>query len=692
MVVVLKYDSEIGHLFISTPINLFFIENGRHVFAHLPFFSGGTRKIQKKISGFSNFKMSHSPLLGESGLPKQYFARVLPDASADAHASADAQACAAAPAIVNQTEAFPDTLDLTGVYCHTTDASGFAFVLGMNEHLSGEGTYSPDLLGVDNDLSGADTHNPDLSGVDSPDLSDIVVDPCAMDPSGLTPTFESLGLDGVDYDDFPLDDTPILPLMQSIQEEKFPSPSSPIPPKKKRGRPKGKTNAKRHISNEDRENAVAFAALNPGVPNPFLGNPVKKAKIEKDPNVFRSFATYPKYLMDPEVVRCLDFMNEGTPEIRQAILSAAESKLNQVLSGATVFGERVLIKSFKPIRPPFTMVASPQNLFLWHVLLGRGVMTTRHGMVSVFPVTVYNSEKNFQKHQQGFPCLVVHIGHIKTLMWRIFSCCRNMPISNETLSNQCHYQMEYDVNDDAPLITLSGFDAYHIESHKQLGGFLLFSAEYVDVMKHFFVTPTRCLRDIGTILSLVYRHIPELTGKFTDEFRCLWLGEEREPNVRYMLGDPTTTHAFSMSRARSLSGIVGFGRTGKRWSLPLLTNEPSEYRTNSFAYGVQCWDYQLRLLNSAYVYFTGESIPMCQHQWGLLELDPITPVQGRSECIEAGLLNDFTKYATSPALRRARSKLVKTYGTDFVRNFFGAEHVRVYQKRKSGAVGEVRTQ
>ena len=642
--------------------------------------------------------MSHSPLLGESGLPKQYFAGVLSDTT---YASADAFATNVSMSGHADAPASADTLDLTGVYGHTLDASNSEHLSGAdvyNPDLSGVDAYNPDLSGVDShnldllgadvynpDLSGVDVHSPDLLGLDSPDFSGIVVDPCAMDPSGLTPTFQSLGVDGVDYETFPLDETPILPLMQSIQEEKFPS----IPPKKKRGRPKGKTNAKRPISNEDRENAVAFAALNPGVPNPFLGNPMKKAKIEKDPNVFRSFATYPKYLMDPEVVRCLDFMNEGTPEIRQAILSAAESKLNQVLSGATVFGEPVLIKSFKPIRPPFTMVASPQNLFLWHVLLGRGVMTTRHGMVSVFPVTVYNSEKNFQKRQQGFPCLVVHIGHIKTLMWRIFSCCRNMPISNETLSNQWHYQMEYDVNDDAPLIALSGFDAYHIESHKQQGGFMLFSAEYVDVMKHFFVTPTRCLRDIGTILSLVYRHIPELAGKFTDEFRSLWLGEEREPNVRYMLGDPTKTHAFSMSRARSLSGVVGFGRTGKRWSLPLFTNESSEYGVNSFAYGVQCWDYQLRLLNSAYVYFTGESIPICQHQWGLLELDPITPVQGRSECIEIGLLNDFTKYATSPALRRARSKLVKTYGIDFVRNFFGAENVRVYQKRKSGAVGDV---
>jgi len=493
----------------------------------------------------------------------------------------------------------------------------------------------------------------------------------------------------------------------SMDEDKKIQPIQPLvtiqpnPPKRKRGRPKGTKNKKQiPTPSDDRINAVAFAAANPpGVPNPYLHvnqptgvafssqetaeKPLKKAKIAHDPNVFRSIAVYPAYLMDPKVVHCLDFHNEGTPEIRQAILNSAESKLNQVLSGSYVFGERVLIKSFVPYRPPLTMVASPPNLFLWHVLMGHGVMTTRHGMVSVFPVTVYNSEKNLQSQQQGFPCLAVHVAHMKTLLWRMFSCCRNIPISNESLSNQCHYQLEFDPADDGPLIALSGFDAYHVEAHKQQGGFMLFSAEYVDIMKHFFVTQDMCLRDIGTILSQVYRHIPELKGKFSEEFRPLWLGEERQANVVYMLGKDDKDHAFGMARARSLSGQVRFGGGGKKWTVcdsPI--NKPSNYHVNSFAYGVQCWSYQLALLNSAYTYFTGQALSEWRHQLGLLELDPNTQVQDREKCIKIGLLNDYVKYVTSPVLRRARGKLESTYGTEFVRNFFGAKHVKVYQKRK----------
>jgi hypothetical protein len=463
--------------------------------------------------------------------------------------------------------------------------------------------------------------------------------------------------------------------------------------KRGRGRPKGSKNKK------GRKGDVPSTLQLPQLPQlPQLSKPREgqgqqqeqqtfdsstTPSVFDDQKVFRVVFRYPSYLSDPIKVGQLSIYT-CNPGFVQRTIQSAEAKLNQVLDGTQVFGKPIVISSFqRPTNLDYVLAATAPNLFFMTVLFSANVMDTRHGKVSVFPVTVFTTESAKQSGKTGYPCLAVHAGHFKKLMWRVYSGTKKL-IGNSVLMDQLTpYSCPYNVAEDAPLITFSGFEPYNQTSQKKEGGFILLPAHWLDVIKHFFVTPEFTIRDIGDIFRQVYANIEDLRGKFDNMFRVIWAGEERSANVMDTLKLPSNKHVFSMARARAVSGETRIGGTGMYWFLDPLSSKDAlaHYdKVSSFAYGVQCWREQLQYLNSAYAFFTGETPIATSHHYGLLQLDDTLPVRNRDQCLLKGIPNDTGEGTISSHVRSARYRMVSTLGREFLATFFGPE-VNIYYKR-----------
>lgn len=422
---------------------------------------------------------------------------------------------------------------------------------------------------------------------------------------------------------------------------------------------------------------------------PPIQQPAQPPSVFEDKSVFRVVFRYPSYLSDPTSVGQLS-IHTCNPDFAQQTIQIAESKLKQVLNGTQVFGKPIVITSFQPPHHlDYVLAATAPNLFFMTVLFSANVMDTRYGKVSVFPVTVFTSDTARQSGKTGYPCLAVHAGHFKKLMWRVYSGTKKL-IGNSVLMDQLSpYACPYNMAEDAPLITFSGFEPYNQTTQKKEGGFLLLPAHWLDVMKHFFVTPEFAIRDIGEIFRRVYANIKDLQGKFDNMFRVIWAGEERTANVMDTLKLPSNKHVFSMARARAVSGETRIGGTGMYWFLDPISSKDSlaQYdKISSFAYGVQCWREQLQYLNSAYTFFTGITPANTSHHYGLLRLDETLPVLNRNQSLAKGIPNDAGEGTISSHVRAARYRMVSTLGRDHLATFFGPE-VNIYYKRPKAAVG-----
>ena len=389
--------------------------------------------------------------------------------------------------------------------------------------------------------------------------------------------------------------------------------------------------------------------------------------------VFRTFGLYPDVLSSPAAVGVLD-IDQCQPAFVSKIKQFAQSQLNKVATGALDFGRNVVISSFQAYRPEYKLAATLPNLFFMHILCSSNVMETRHGKVSVFPVTVYTNKTGLQQKQGGFPCLVIHRAHFKTLMWRIYSTLRKL-VGNHTLTEHIsQLACPYDLDQDDCLNTVTGFEPYTTLRQKTDGGYLLLPAHWMLVMKSFFVGGHQELRDIGEIFRSVYHRLPGMEGKFDEEFRPIWLGDERSANVSYMVKAPEQAHTFGMARCRAVDGQVRVGRNGVHWRLPKMGSTKTglaDYDTLSFAYGVQCWVEQLECLNTCYTFFTGQIVMQPTHQMGLFVLDTLKPVKDRRLCLVDGILNDEDSGKVSTRIRTQRYRIGRKYGKAFLPNYFG---------------------
>lgn len=403
-----------------------------------------------------------------------------------------------------------------------------------------------------------------------------------------------------------------------------------------------------------------------------------------------SFALFPSELMDLNEAGALDVAHTD-PEVRDPILALARRKLQLVQSGQFQFGHPVVIPSFEARDIPNILPTILSNIVALNVLCSQSALDTRHGKVSVFPVTVYLTSQQAATQQGGYPCLALHVAHFKVLCWRVFSACRKI-VNNSTLVNGLSpVTYKFQCSDDHDLTVLAGVEQYTTPALHAVGGFLLLPAQWLDVMKHFFVTPNMDRHDIGELFRTFYAHRPNLKDKFRNEFRSIWLGGQRTSNVNSIirLQKPFNDHTFSMTRCRAASGEakVGHGKAGNLWVInPPKTHQPVRYTPLTFCYGVQCWREQLQVLNSACVYLTATSEaelvllpqPQPRHMSGLLTWtdDAALTVKTRAECVAYGIHDDTLEQTDKELvchLRNARAALVRQYGKSIVTNFFGLE-------------------
>jgi hypothetical protein len=398
----------------------------------------------------------------------------------------------------------------------------------------------------------------------------------------------------------------------------------------------------------------------------------------KDKEVFREYNVFPPELTNPLRTGTLNAALILGVDVYNKVSSLANLKMTGVSNGTIKFGQGVCIESFKPSTAPHRMACTLPNLFLLHTLCKPDVMETLHGKVSVYPVTVFTSEQQKVSGKGGYPVLAIHKAHIKCVMNRLFSVCKKL-IENKTISeNLCEVFCTFDEMQDGPLVTISGLEPFNHKYQKQQSGFFLLSAGWFDVMKNLFLdTDTLRVHDIGDVFRSAYAHMPTIKDKFQEDFRCIWLGDERQANVMDMVKSPTKDHTRGMARCRAADGKVRIGKNGLLWKLPGFGEKGklAKYDSSSLVYGVSCWKGgQLESLNDAYRFFTNLSMPpnhpVC-HQNGLFDIDLESTVMDRETAVSKGIYNDSKSDSVSPAIRSQRYKIKRKFGNDFIINYWG---------------------
>lgn len=444
----------------------------------------------------------------------------------------------------------------------------------------------------------------------------------------------------------------------------------------KRGRPKGSSSR----SKIDREEIEA------------------EKESERRQGIYKVNVKYPPSLINLDEMGYLKVEDFPDQLDMHAIIQRSIIKWEEVYKGPTVVGVPVTLPSF--VRPrlediKFQLPAVVPMLFLMHTLCSKNAMFTADGKISVWPLMVYTSDDHRTAREFGTPVLCVHIAHIKTLMWHLYSKIRHaVPVENNTLTPFCApYQCHYDVNDDYLLNAVTGLDPYSSAKEKKAAGHVLLPMLWFDVMKWYFVRHVENsghmqLRDISDILALTYGHRPEVRDKFDRTFQVCYLGEVREANTTYMLRESThKTHTFGMARARSLDQKIYKGLSSELYRLPTRRSDAVlevTYSQDSFAYGVQAWSEQLYWLNTAYAYLTERSPGKISHMHGLFAIDPETPVLSRQGAISLGIKLEKYNERTSNAVRAERNSLVREWGYFYIKYYFGRENIILYYRNKEG--------
>lgn len=397
--------------------------------------------------------------------------------------------------------------------------------------------------------------------------------------------------------------------------------------------------------------------------------------------VLRQVGLFPVFLRDPEWTGYLD-IHKGVPSFVTARISEARIKTDRVYRGVQKFGRSVVISSFTAYCPPFKMEATVDMIMFMHLLFSKQVCHTSIGKVSVYPLTVYNNPQDMKKGKQGYPVVAIHKAHMKTLLWCVSSVGRKIFGNNTMTPMLKRYECPYFVDQDQALNIVSGLDPYNSAPEKVQGGYSLLSAEWLDVMKSFFVGPNGESRRLGDIFRTVYSNRPETLGKFLPEHQAVWLGEQRGANVARMLGiddkgynssDKKKVHCFSMARARAYSGQITVGNNGEPWH-PHQPNRktPVTYDELSLGYGVQLSNEQLWFYNTMYTFFSNRIVSFPCHMNGMMQIQPELPVNTRGFCILNGIYDDRGAFGkVSAYIRAARHKLKTDHGAQFTTNYWG---------------------
>lgn len=356
----------------------------------------------------------------------------------------------------------------------------------------------------------------------------------------------------------------------------------------------------------------------------------------------REVAVWPAFLRDPAAMGTL-------PAPAPDRVLAARAKAAEVQAGNVGFGVDLVVPSFRPNeaaldRPvPATL---PVALIL-HSLFSDLACSTETGQVAAWPVTVFRSDADLQARRDGRPCLMMAPALFKTVIRQRYSTWRELMTVEafDPLRASAH---RYDSRpDDARLTALSGLEPATRKWALEHGSHLLLPAEWVWLYQPLFVNQLR-LRDLADLFATLYHREPRIPGLFfsSGEFklshrhRTIWLGRARPVFVSHVIRHDQAHHVESMARCRAFSNRTGLGGNSTWWSLEESRLAPV-YHPLAFGYGLPCWDEQLRVLNTAYRFFTGGTdSSVAFHMSSLLWAQPTAPVRSLHDVLQGGIVND----------------------------------------------------
>lgn len=445
---------------------------------------------------------------------------------------------------------------------------------------------------------------------------------------------------------------------------------------------------------------------------------IKKIHEKKEDYKLHNF---PQILLRPDKAGIIDFLKHRTHldiDWAKSIVEISEKKLNQVKSGEVDFGFRIFLKSFKPLdylQYKFQLTIS--NIFFFHLLFSDDVINTKTGQVSIFPVTVHQSQNELNEKTNGFPCMLVQVSHIRHLMEKKYSATKRLyqeqystNLKKEEFS--CFFSCE---NDDIDLIRISGFDACTGYERKDAKGFILIPAHWLNVMKYYFLNPeTQKVFDIGYLMKTFYQKT-HFAQKFDEICRCMWLGHEYPKiSIQSVVREPESSpnssaknmESNSMAHCRAFRNKIRNtydNQLWKCWDLKYCKNvleycksktqnedeskfDECLYDDLSFGYGVECWDEQLKILNHAHSFFKiwGDDEKSPYHMTGLFKSNRLENIKTRSESIQQGILFNMTLEDELEMIHHASEKFEKDL--EYVKKIYGDEEFEKFwniRKRKN---------
>ncbi len=456
-----------------------------------------------------------------------------------------------------------------------------------------------------------------------------------------------------------------------------------------------KTNIKSEITNTDTNTDISISKLKQQTQKRKPGRPRLKPKVVLDRLSQQELKQNPEKCHRKvfELPECLvDIDDLGVIEIPQnnfdfqARVEKAEKFLKDVQGGYLIHGRKLLMENNVDLTlPEYTMPASMVNIYILWFLFSKDAMDTKHGKVSYFPSTIYQTKFDFDNNINGTPVFILHRSHLRCALIRKTSMSRKlMTMKNINNSFTKYVTCPFDHKYDELLAKVSGFEICATSAQKDISGFVLLRSDWLMVMAHHFLKKNGTPKTLRELVNTFYHDKPHINDIFKRD-DVVWQGDTRDISVYDMLklDKPNAMFNPSMTRCRPLHGRVCVRGKGV-WKLKPKHFDKC-YDKHSFTYGVECDIDQLECLShlpelfgynrfEQNNYYTYESLIKYKppenvkrkifHLKGINNFNLNANVFEKNECIAKGIINDhdqkYTYKRTSNSTRRARSKVNRT--------------------------------
>jgi len=443
-----------------------------------------------------------------------------------------------------------------------------------------------------------------------------------------------------------------------------------------------------------------------------------------------------------------------TPLMTQVELNEAHAKAMQAVDmfhpDKQTYGVKVHLNTFSP-NPQvgyrtaingdvdYTFPACLPLIVFLHWLFSDSACCTKRGMVSVWPLTVI-----YDKGKRFMPCVAVHVGHTRFMLQHQYSgmtaICTEGKKDHANKSKRCGFStimrrmfMPVNPNESHKIDSIAGTEPIADRVTRQKNGWVLIPAAWLHVISNIFVrysADTDCaeLREIMSVLRMVYRgrhdlcdvtnEFSRVCNRFHDDFRCIIMGSVRTPSVQVIRGEDSVTKTSSWTRTRAYATFdgdtdsqrdiahVAGSQSGYIRLQPMKLRKEDDsrklvptYTENTFGYGIECHREQLRFMSSMLIFFRhgvlNTRLPGLIHLTGIMTPGsggPDKVVLNRRETCVIGLYqsSDTSQKAMTDAVRNHRNMLVREYGRDFTRTFWGVRGGECIEIRHAEDTGPVR--